>query len=341
MKCKISFFIAGAAVIAVGAPGVLCYADSSALMTSAQATSSQAADGTSSPGDSNSSSGTGGSSSGARGVSRAALLSDVVGDSVPVHVSDFSMLMGPSINNFSSNAPSASAPFSGFSVRHDLRIDYSVNDRITVGPSFDVNENLYSSSQGSLVFNDPSMLLAIADVNRARWGSASLRGSVWLQAYAPLSKFSKEMHEYTAFSAAYIPVVHFRASRFFLSGVGSAKANFMENQAQTGVLAPVQWVAAAQGNYRLSPQITVFLMDHVNTSCGPKMSLPAQDIAPDMFKRKAKMAMMQSSLVTDGIMAGAQFQLTRSVGISPRMDWQVNQPLNTTSVGLNASFHLI
>ncbi len=177
-------------------------------------------------------------------------------------------------------------------------------------------------------------------MNRARIGSSRLNAAVWLQVYAPVSTYSREIHEYTAVSAAYIPTLHFRGSRFSLSGVGSVKLNFAQNMAQTGTIVPTQVVAALQGTYRLSSVTSLFAMNHVDFQAGPQTNLPPQALAPDNYKMAAMMKRHQGP-VNDGFMYGSQFQITRNVGLSPRLDWQVNQNINTTTVGLNASFHFI
>jgi hypothetical protein len=267
----------------------------------------------------------------------------VVGSDLPFRVSDFTMISGPSLNNFSANAPTTQQPFSGVGARHELRVDYEVSRNITIGPSFDVSQSFYATTNPVLVFGDPSMRLAIDNVNRAHLANTDIKGAVWLQVYAPVSNYSRLMNEYTGISAAYIPTLHFRGSRFGLAGVASAKANFMKTQSGSGaMIAPLQFIAGFDGNYRVTPSTMVFLMDHFGTNCGPQESLPSQFVTPDNPRMKAMIARKQTQpLVTDGVMAGASFQVTRSVGLSPRIDWSVNQPFNTTTVGVNASFHII
>jgi hypothetical protein len=245
--------------------------------------------------------------------------------------------MGPSLNQFSTNAPSAAQPYSGFSARHVLRADYSLSHDVVVGPSFDVTQNMYSAKQGTFVFNDPSMRLEFNNLNQARFGKERYSGSVWLAAYAPVSTRSENMHEYTALSVAYIPKLTIRGSRLFFTGVGSVRASFMNNSSQTGMIAPIQFVTSAQVNYRLTPSETLFVMDHVNTNCGPQMAFLSNDLGAESFRRRA----IAGSAVTNGIMTGAQFRVSAGISISPRLDWVTSQPITGTTVGLNALFSLI
>jgi hypothetical protein len=206
-----------------------------------------------------------------------------------------------------------------------------------VGPSLDLTENMYSSKQGTFVFNDPSMRLEINNLNRVRFGNERYSGAVWFSLYAPVSTRSQQMNEYTAISAAYIPRLFFLGSRHFLTGVASVKATFLSNTGQTAMVAPIQFVTAVQENYRVSPFATLFVMDHVNTNCGPQSALLSNDLGADSFRRR----ITAGSAVTNGIMTGAQFRVLSGVSLSPRLDWLTSQSLANTTVGLNAMFNLI
>jgi hypothetical protein len=327
----------------IGAATSAFAADTTAIMMSSEA-SSQGAD-SSSGGSTSSSSGSSGSGSGqAAGISRASLLDNETTRKLPFSLSDFSMLMGPGFQNFTASAPSRSQPYAGISARHELRMDIPMSRRVTLSPTMDMSETFYDTKQGRLVMNDPSLRVAISDVSYARLSkTTTYDAAVWASVYAPTSTVSQELNEYTAVSVAYLPKLTFRGSRFFLSGVTEAKANFIENQSQTGMLAPVQLVGAVQGNYRVSPKTTVFLMDHVNGGIGPSLwqMLTATPIGADNFRRKAQNASQGQSPVTDGIMVGSMFQVMQGISLSPRLDWTLSQNIGTTSIGLNASFHII
>ena len=324
-------------------------ADTTAMMMSAEA-SAQGAEGysdkvtTSASAASESGGGSGGSVSGTpgsrpSGSSRAALFDSAFGHTLPFSITDFTMILGPGLNNMSASAPTAAQPYSGVSARHELRLDYVLRPDITISPTMDASEYFYTAKQGRLALNDPSLRVAFSDVSRAKFGDSTFDGSLWLSVYAPTSTMSQALNEYTAASIAYIPKLHFRGSRLFLSGVAEGKVNFMQNSSQTGLIAPLQLVSAVQGNYRASPKITCYLMNHVNGSIGPNMQqlVSATGIAADNFRRKAQ----AQNAVTDGFMLGTMFQVVQGISVSPRLDWTINNPIGTTSVGVNASFHII
>jgi hypothetical protein len=313
-------------------------ADTTAMMMSAEA-AAQGANASDTVTTSASATTESGSGSRPSGSSRAALFDSAFGHTLPFSVTDFTMILGPGLNNMSASAPTAAQPYSGVSARHELRLDYLLRPNVTISPTMDASEYFYTAKQGRLTLNDPSLRVAISDISHARFGDSTFDGSVWLSVYAPTSAMSQALNEYTAASVAYIPKLHFRGSRFFLSGVAEGKVNFMQNSSQTGLIAPLQLVSAVQGNYRASPKVTCFLMNHVNSSIGPNMQqlVSATGIAADNFRRKAQ----AQNAVTDGFMLGAMFQVVQGISVSPRLDWTINNPIGTTSVGVNASFHII
>ncbi|MDR3606809.1 MAG: hypothetical protein P4M08_05430 [Oligoflexia bacterium] len=275
------------------------------------------------------------------GVSQAGLFTDILGPApLPIHVSDFSMLMGPSFDNFSTSAPSKKEPFSGFGMSHTLHFDYDLTDKISIGPTLGMTQAFYSSSQGSVNLKDPSLRLVIDDVQHLRFAKIDYRSSLWFELFAPVNSIDRDTHMLTQFSAAYIPMLNFRGSRFFLSGVLSIKTTLEQTMMQTGVVYPTKVISAAQANYRPSRITTLFVMDHIDFRAGPQQNLPTDAQVPDNYRMKATQKMHSASVI-DGIMTGARFEITRSVAVSPRLDWQVDQNINTTTVGINASFHLI
>lgn len=254
------------------------------------------------------------------------------------------MFMGPGFQNFSSSAPNAQQPYSGVSARHEVKLDYQINRRVTISPVMDVSETFYNTpSQGQIVMNDPSLRLAVADVNYARWGKTTFDSSIWFSTYAPLSTQAQQMHEYPGLSFAYLPKLHFRGSRFFVSGVTEAKINFMQNQAQTGLIAPLNLVGGVQGNYRLSSRTTLYVMDHLSGNVGPNVGqiMLATPLGQQNPRHKAQAQAQGSNPVTDGVMIGSMFQVIQGIAVSPRLDWSINQPIGTTTVGVNASFSII
>lgn len=256
-----------------------------------------------------------------------------------ISLTEFSMILGPGLSTLSTAAPTSGAPFTGIGARHELRMDYHLSDAMSVSPMLDVSEYFYDARQGRLVLNDPSVRFSITDLNQFKFNRGSYSDSVWISGYAPVSTISQALHSYGAASIAYVPKLRIQGSRFFYSGVTQAKFNVMENPSQSAIRCPVQLVAAAQANYRQSSNTTFFLMNHVNGNVGPNMAqmLISTGIAADNYRRKAQ----AQNAVTDGFMLGTMFQFNHSVLLSPRLDWTINQPLGTTTLGLNASFHLI
>jgi hypothetical protein len=163
---------------------------------------------------------------------------------------------------------------------------------------------------------------------------------MWFQVYAPLATIDSQTHEITELAISYVPMLNFQGSRFFLSGVIQAKTLIEQTMMETGAVFPTKVVAAAQGNYRSSRRVTFFAMNHVDFRAGPQSNLPTDAEVPDNYRAKATQK-IHSASVLDGFMVGTQFQLTRDIAFSPRVDWQVDQNINTTTVGLNASFHFI
>jgi hypothetical protein len=281
------------------------------------------------------------SGSSAIGVSRAGLFTDILGNNPPpLHIADHSFVLGPSFNNFSTDAPTKKEPYSGVGIRHELRTQYDLSNQVSIGPSFELQQNFYSSSQGSFDFMDPSVRLVINDVSRARWGRADYRSSLWFQVYAPLATIDHQTHEYTELSISYTPMINFQGSRFFLTGVISLQTLIEQTMMQTGTVFPTKVVAASQINYRIQRSITLFAMDHIDFRAGPQSNLPTDAEVPDNYRKKANQKIHNAS-VLDGIMLGTQFQITRDVALSPRIDWQVDQNINSTTLGLNASIHFI
>jgi hypothetical protein len=342
VKLSISLLIA--LTLAISSAARTYAANSTAMMMSAEA----AADGADDHARAAAAIAAGGTaSSGAGGggaISRASLFDTETTRALPFAISAFSMFSGPGLQSISANAPTAQQPYTGITARHEVKLDYSVNNRVTLSPTMDVSENFYNSAgQNQLTLNDPSLRVAIADVNYAKWGKTTFDSSVWFSTYAPVSAQSQQLHEYTAFSLAYLPKLHIRGSRFFLSGVTEAKVNLMNNQAQTGLIAPLNLIGGVQGNYRISSWATVFVMDHVMGNVGPNMGQIqlATPLGQANVRRKAQTQSQGQSPVIDGVMIGTMFQVHQGIGLSPRLDWSVNQPIGTTTVGLNCAFNII
>ena len=263
---------------------------------------------------------------------------------IPISISAFSMFMGPGFENFSTSAPNAQQPYSGVSARHEVKLDYQINRKLTLSPDDGRIGNILQHSQSGSDRDERSVIEArdreceLREIRKDDFRRLSLGFD-----FRAGERQSQQMHEYTGVSVAYLPKLHFRGSRFFLSGVTEAKANFMDNQAQTGLIAPLNLVAGVQCNYRLSPSTTVFVMNHLSANAGPNMGeiMLATPLGQQNPRRKAQTQAQGSNPVTDGIMIGSMFQVLQGVSLAPRLDWSVNQPIGTTTVGVNASFHII
>jgi hypothetical protein len=75
-------------------------------------------------------------------------------------------------------------------------------------------------------------------------------------------------------------------------------------------------------------------MGYSNTKAGPDIATTDPDIA-------AENANAGNGNRRLGLMPGFVVKVNQNISVSPRMNWIVNQPMNTATVGVNANIHTI
>ncbi|MBI3557304.1 MAG: hypothetical protein HY074_13655 [Deltaproteobacteria bacterium] len=233
--------------------------------------------------------------------------------------------------------PAASTPATapGASMRYVIAASARLSSNMVLGPSVDFSQKFYGSEPKKLKLGDPQLKLAISDVIRTNIGPHNFKSSLWFSASAPTSDQSRNNHALTSVGASFIPRLAFAHSDFSLSGMGSIRSTLVHKDIGDGILTPLRFFLGIQANYKMSRPLSTFLMVYSSATTGPEIPMGDADLASDNSGSNGTGGRKL------GIMPGGLIRATDFISISPRMNWTVGKPMNTTTVGLNANIQMI
>jgi hypothetical protein len=279
-------------------------------------------------------------------------------------ISDMTMVMGPAINNLGAQQPSTPAtatgspPASGsghhhgggsagagtssasaggggkgdgYSLRHLISFGYSLNNRLVLSPILDLGQPISGANSGSLSLNDPQLKLAFREILNQDYGKQELRSGLAMTYYAPVSDLSKLHHSQGAFQVGLSPKLQFKDSRYSLGGNLSLKSGFYQTELHNELVSS-RVNMGIQQNYDLSDATQAYFMCHSEVSIGPKVAMADPGIVTSSNSHSSRLF---------GLMTGLRFQASKTLSFAPRLNWYTDQPIQTTSVGLNIFIKLI
>ena len=225
------------------------------------------------------------------------------------------------------------SPHDQFSVRHVLSIAYEETHDFTISPVLDVSQTLSGPDSGKLALNDPQLKFSFKNFYEQSFMNETAKSGLMVSLYAPVSEMSRAKNSMGAISISFTPKVQFRESRFALSGLFSLK-NGLYGRTNASDLISSQGMVGYQGNYRISHKLETFLMNYADFKMGAHIdmtdaALPSETFSPDKAGH------------TFGLMTGLKFDASKSIAITPRINWFMDQPIATSTVGLNLMIHLI
>jgi hypothetical protein len=263
--------------------------------------------------------GTSGAQSSARNAHRPKKKSASPGDSTATTTADAS-------------SPTVTSP--GANMRYQVAAGFRVTDSVQIGPVGEFTQKYYGPTSGDFHVADPQLRVILSDVLGASLGSSRLDTSVWTSAYYPVSKQSIAQHMVTALGLSLVPRLTFAHSGFSLSGILSNRIRVFQKPDSTGWIYPARLMGGIQANYRLSRVFHPFLMTYVNANAGPELPLGDSDLAADSATTTAKPGAI-------GLMPGVMVRPTHNITVAPRLNWVTRNPIQTTTVGVNASIQMI
>jgi hypothetical protein len=288
-----------------------------------------------------------------------------------IHLNDFVLLSGPALNNLSGNVPgppgpppgaapgashsghshgstarvatASGAPYQftpGYSMRDNIEGSYAVSDRFGVGPVFGIDHRFYGNHSTTL--GDPQIRANLKQIYDRDFDGAEVDAGTWISYTVPTSGMSRAVNSYGALSISLIPRLMFHGSRFFMSAVlgGSISADGEPGHAMP--FTPWRLTSGVQGNYRFSRRWTVFLGNTESLSGGPTAPIQYPDDLPDPSMAYAS---QQDGGVRENhpyhFATGAYFRVSEGTSLSPRLSWDADQNINTTTFGFSANFSIL
>jgi hypothetical protein len=230
------------------------------------------------------------------------------------------------------SSPTVTSP--GANMRYQIAAGFRVTDAVQIGPVGEFTQKYYGPTSGDFKIADPQLRLILSDILGAHLGSSKLDTSIWTSAYYPVSKMSIAQHMVTALGLSLVPRLTFAHSGFSLSGILSNKIRIFQKPDSTGWIYPARLMGGIQANYRLSRVFHPFLMTYVNANAGPELPLGDADLAADSATTNAKPGAI-------GLMPGVMVRPTSNITVAPRLNWVTRNPIQTTTVGVNASIQMI
>lgn len=269
---------------------------------------------------------------------------------LPQHlsISDFALIGGPQLNNPEGNytppslpkhggLPPNFMPSPGYSLQDLIEIGYSINDNIKMGPVFGVNDSFYQGTGVSLT--DPAMRFTVRHISYQDFVGVNFDSDLWTSYTAPVSNMTRSTGSIGTLGLNYIPRLLIKGSRFFFSGVAGLDVTGADGSTDPGLLTNERIIGALQANYRLHRRWTMYLTNSYSASIGP--TLPITD--PSLLSDPAMAQLFGGSRFNHPVSmrTGAYFRATSDITISPTLNWFTDEPVNTTTMGLSASFTLL
>ncbi len=219
------------------------------------------------------------------------------------------------------------------SFRHSLSLSYAYSSEVSISPTLDVNEPITGNKAGQWVMNDPQLR-----VNLKNWFQTSLfnevcRSNLVFAYYAPLSSLSKSNGSQGALSVSTSPHLYFSQTRFSLGGSVSMKTGFYNPQGNTELVSS-KLFGSVQVNYQISKPLETFVTTHTTFPIGPHVTMADAGLSSQTFTP-------ERAAHTVGIMTGMKAQLTKTISVTPRLNWFLDQPIQSTTVGMNLNIRLM
>lgn len=260
-----------------------------------------------------------------------------------LELATYSMFMGPSMNNLDGHLASGAgnSPFvrNGVSFRHLVSLSYLFSDRVKLTPVLDTSQQFDgSSTSGTFVINDPQLRLEISPLGHFDLGGNELRTTLWISAQAPLSQASQSMGSQGALTFSLIPHLHFRGTHFGAMGIFSLKNGAYEKPDGSGSMYSGAFFSGLQGFYRVSDPLLFYLMGFTFVMTGQRPPITDLSSLPPALAAFLNSKMTQIPI---GISPGAMIRVYRGISICPRVNWFVNQPIETSTLGVNANIQVI
>ena len=267
-----------------------------------------------------------------------------------ISVTESEMLMGPPVNNLGAETPAGATAGAGklsstsrgggggkgggcdYSLRHSLSVGYALDPDTTIAPVLDLSQNLTGIQSKQLTLNDPQVKLTLKNIFEQSLWTESVRSNLLFSLYVPVSDLSRSMHSHGALSVSATPHLHFKESRFSLSGIASLKSGFYEGV--NSELVSSKLFSGVQGNYQISHRMEVFLMSYTNVQIGTRVAMVDAGLPSETFDHDRASHPL-------ALMSGLKIDASPMIAITPRLNWFLDQPIQTTTVGLNLMIRLI
>ena len=239
---------------------------------------------------------------------------------------------GTGVSNTTGSSPVPYSP--GSSLRNTTTVGYHIDDTYTVGPVIGLSEKLYGGNQHVLL-EDPQARFTLADIIHTHIGRGVLRSNIWFAVSAPVSDKSVSQQNVTTLRMSFSPRFQPARSNFSFSMSSSVQVGFFENDTSFAhVLMPSRLFGGIQTAYKISRPLSTYVMTYASQTMGPAIATQADDPATD----SARAGGLGKKY---GLMTGVMVRPASWMSFSPRANWTFGQPLNTTTLGVNASFTMI
>ena len=220
-----------------------------------------------------------------------------------------------------------------FSMRHVLTFAYAEKPDFTIAPVLDLSQPISGTEAGKLSLNDPQLKFSFKNFFNRSLMIETIRSGLMISLYAPVSDISRAKNALGAISVSFTPRIQFHDSRYSLSGLFSLK-NGLYARTNASDLISSQGMVGLQSNYRVSPRLEPFIMNYANFRMGAHIDMTDAGLPPQTFSRNRDGH-------TFGLMTGLKFEASKSVAITPRLNWFMDQPFSASTLGLNLMIHLI
>lgn len=250
----------------------------------------------------------------------------------PVSIGDFSMFFGPMVKSpLTGESPDERQnSVVGIWSKHWVNAKFDLTPKLTLSPVFVfmgtfTDPNTGGAARG-LKLDDPYLQLkrsGLVEAKTDRGHAFNLDGD--LRYYAPLSKSARDNSTIGTVRATLTPSIQFADSALGFTMESYAKY-WIQPKGNERELTSLKLYTAPQLSYKHSSSATSFVMVEANTyiltSGRNLMNDPA------------------ASLID--VQPGVSLNIVKDVlTLSPYLNWYINQPLNTTSVNINADIKML
>jgi hypothetical protein len=227
-------------------------------------------------------------------------------------------------------------------MRDNVEAGYALSERVGVGPVFGIEHRFYANHSTSL--GDPQIRCSVKRVYDRDFGGTDVDAGTWITYSIPTSGMSRAENSYGSLGISLIPRLMFHGSRFFMSGVLGFNVSAEGEPGHAMPFTPYRLIGGIQGNYRFNRRWTAFLGNTESLSGGPTAPILYPDDMPD-----PSMAYAQQQDGNNGgrgshpytFSTGVYFRASEGTQLSPRLTWQADQNIATTTFGFSANFSIL